>query len=154
LSVTLGSIGGANIVAKALEPRPRENSCNIRLCKEDSLNQKYAWMAKLRRIFSCTDAENLFCSMGVIPGSSQTRVRIGPETGRTTTWLWTQLKRLGLPAICIDARYAKAMLQMQINKCDRHDAVGIARNRGEPSHPEPELENNIGNNHYLLTIIR
>src|SRR5215472_10410993 len=31
-------------------------------------------------------------------------VRIGLETGPTTTWLWTELKRLGLPVICIDAR--------------------------------------------------
>jgi transposase len=54
-------------------------------------------------------------------------VRIGLETGPTTTWLWTELKRLGLPAICIDARHAKAVLKMQINKSDRNDAAGIAR---------------------------
>jgi len=54
-------------------------------------------------------------------------VRIGLETGPTATWLWTELKRLGLPVICIDARHAKAVLKMQINKCDRNDAVGIAR---------------------------
>ena len=29
--------------------------------------------------------------------------------------------------ICIDARHAKAVLKMQINKSDRNDAVGIAR---------------------------
>jgi transposase len=34
---------------------------------------------------------------------------------------------LGLPAICIDARHAKAALKMQINKNDRNDATGIAR---------------------------
>jgi transposase len=54
-------------------------------------------------------------------------VRIGLETGPTSTWLWTELKRLGLPVICIDARHAKAVLKMQINKSDRNDAVGIAR---------------------------
>jgi len=54
-------------------------------------------------------------------------VRIGLETGPTATWLWTQFKRLGLPVICIDARHAKAVLKMQINKSDRNDAVGIAR---------------------------
>jgi transposase len=32
-----------------------------------------------------------------------------------------------LPAICIDARHAKAVLKMQINKSDRNDAAGIAR---------------------------
>jgi len=54
-------------------------------------------------------------------------IRVGLETGPTTTWLWTELKRLGLPVICIDARHAKAVLKMQINKSDRNDAAGIAR---------------------------
>src|SRR5271154_4525685 len=54
-------------------------------------------------------------------------VRIGIETGPTTTLLWTELNRLGLPVICIGARHAKAVLKMQINKSDRNDAAGIAR---------------------------
>src|SRR6201986_278320 len=54
-------------------------------------------------------------------------VRIGLETGATSTWLWTELNKMGLPVICIDARHAKAALKMQINKSDRNDAVGIAR---------------------------
>src|SRR5258705_5554265 len=54
-------------------------------------------------------------------------VRIGLETGPTATWLWTELNMMGLPVICIDARHAKAVLKMQINKSDRNDAVGIAR---------------------------
>ena len=53
--------------------------------------------------------------------------RIGLETGATSTWLWTELKKKELPVICIDARHAKAALKMQINKSDRNDAVGIAR---------------------------
>jgi len=53
--------------------------------------------------------------------------RIGLETGATSTWLWTELNKRGLPVICIDARHAKAALQMQINKSDRNDAAGIAR---------------------------
>ena len=51
-------------------------------------------------------------------------VRIGLETGPTSTWLWTELKRLGLPVV---SRHAKAVLKMQINKSDRNDAIGIAR---------------------------
>ena len=54
-------------------------------------------------------------------------MRIGLETGPTATWLWTELNKLGLPIICIDARHAKAALKMQINKSDRNDALGIAR---------------------------
>ena len=53
--------------------------------------------------------------------------RIGLETGATSTWLWTELNKRGLPVICIDARHAKAALKMQINKSDRNDAAGIAR---------------------------
>jgi transposase len=53
--------------------------------------------------------------------------RFGLETGATATWLWTELNKLGLPVICIDARHAKAALKTQINKSDRNDAVGIAR---------------------------
>ena len=53
--------------------------------------------------------------------------RVGLEAGATSTWLWTELNKLGLPVICIDARHAKAALKMQINKIDRNDAVGIAR---------------------------
>ena len=53
--------------------------------------------------------------------------RIGLEAGATSTWLWTELNKRGLPIICIDARHAKAALKMQINKSDRNDAVGIAR---------------------------
>ena len=45
-------------------------------------------------------------------------VRVGLETGPTSTWLWTELKRLGLPVVCIDARHAKAVLKMQINKSE------------------------------------
>jgi transposase len=33
--------------------------------------------------------------------------RIGLERGPTSTWLWTELKRLGLPVICVDARHER-----------------------------------------------
>lgn len=54
-------------------------------------------------------------------------IRIGLESGPTSTWLWNDLDARGLPVICIDARHAKAALKMQINKSDRNDAFGIAR---------------------------
>jgi transposase len=49
------------------------------------------------------------------------------ETGPTATWLWHELRALGLPVICIDARPTKAALSVRINKSDRNDAVGPAR---------------------------
>ena len=33
--------------------------------------------------------------------------RVGLEAGATSTWLWTELNKLGLPVICIDARHAE-----------------------------------------------
>ncbi len=62
-----------------------------------------------------------------IKAKARNAVRIGLETGPTTTWLWHELRALGLPVICIDARHAKAALRMQINKSDRNDAYGVAR---------------------------
>jgi transposase len=64
---------------------------------------------------------------GFIESKAKQAVRIGLETGPTTTWLWHELRAFGLPVICIDARHAKAALSMQINKSDRNDAVGLAR---------------------------
>ena len=46
-------------------------------------------------------------------------VRIGLETGAPSTWLWTELKQLQLPVICIDARHPKAAL-----KCKSTRATG------------------------------
>ena len=55
---------------------------------------------------------------GFVRSKAPGATRVGLETGPTTTWLWTELKRLGLPVICIDARHAQAVLKMQINKID------------------------------------
>ena len=64
---------------------------------------------------------------GFIKTKAAMAKRIGLETGPTATWLWHELRALGLPVICIDARHAKAALSMQINKSDRNDALGLAR---------------------------
>ena len=65
-------------------------------------------------------------------------VRIGLETGPTSTWLWTELKQLGLPVICIDARHAKAVLKMQINKSDRNDCY-----RDRPHHADRLVQRGV-----------
>jgi transposase len=54
-------------------------------------------------------------------------VRIGLETGPLTTWLWQALTDAGLPMVCLDARQAKAALNMKINKTDDNDAEGLAQ---------------------------
>ncbi len=62
-----------------------------------------------------------------ISAHAENVVRIGLESGAMSTWLWTEFNKMGLPITCIDARHAKAVLKMQINKSDRNDAAGIAR---------------------------
>ncbi|MET0528335.1 MAG: transposase, partial [Microvirga sp.] len=48
------------------------------------------------------------------------------ETGRLSVWFYHALCAEGLPAICIDARHAKAALDMAPNKPDANDADGLA----------------------------
>lgn len=36
--------------------------------------------------------------------------RVGFETGPLSSWLWHDLRRIGVPVICIDARRAHAVL--------------------------------------------
>ena len=51
---------------------------------------------------------------------------IGLEAGNLTSWLCTELIKLGFNAICIEARHAKAALAAQQVKTDKNDARGIA----------------------------
>jgi transposase len=48
------------------------------------------------------------------------------ETGPLSTWFYHALSAAGVPAICIDARHAKAALDMAANKTDANDADGLA----------------------------
>lgn len=52
---------------------------------------------------------------------------VGIETGSMTPWLVHELRARNLNIICIDARHAKAALQMQLNKTDQNDAEGLAQ---------------------------
>jgi transposase len=53
--------------------------------------------------------------------------RIGLESGPLSAWHWHELKKRGLPVICLDARHAKAALSLQVNKTDPNDALGLAQ---------------------------
>ena len=52
--------------------------------------------------------------------------RVVFETGPLSVWFWHELIAEGLPAICIDARHAKAGFDMARNKTDANDADGLA----------------------------
>jgi transposase len=52
--------------------------------------------------------------------------RVVFETGPLSVWFFHALTAEGIPAICIDARHAKAALDMAANKTDANDADGLA----------------------------
>ena len=52
--------------------------------------------------------------------------RVVFETGPLSIWFYHALTAEGLPTICIDARHAKAALDMAANKTDANDADGLA----------------------------
>jgi transposase len=53
--------------------------------------------------------------------------RVGLEACSLTAWLHAGLTQAALPAICIEARQAKAAMGAMPNKTDRNDARGIAQ---------------------------
>jgi transposase len=52
--------------------------------------------------------------------------KVGLETGSLSNYLTKGLQKLGLEAICIDARKMAAILSVTVNKNDKNDARGIA----------------------------
>src|SRR5271163_2958808 len=64
---------------------------------------------------------------GVIRTRAPGVIRIGLESGPLSSWHWHELKKLGLPVVCLDARHAKAALSLQLNKTDQNDARGLAQ---------------------------
>src|SRR3546814_17908901 len=52
--------------------------------------------------------------------------RVVFETGPLSVWFFHALTAEGMPAICIDARHAKAALDMAANTTDANDADGLA----------------------------
>ena len=56
-----------------------------------------------------------------------TMERVGLETCSLTAWLHHGLSEAGIPAVCIEARQAKAAMGAMPNKTDRNDARGIAQ---------------------------
>src|SRR5260221_12527228 len=52
--------------------------------------------------------------------------KIALETGGISHWLTKELKKLGLPVVCIDARKMAVAISMRANKTDKNDAKEIA----------------------------
>ncbi len=52
--------------------------------------------------------------------------KVALECGGTSHWLTKELKQLGLPVICIDARKMSAAISIRTNKTDKNDAQEIA----------------------------
>lgn len=71
-----------------------------------------------------------FCALAVADALAKQELlpeRIVHESGQISIWLQRQLEKLGLPAICIDARSAHKVLSAKLNKSDRSDAEGLAQ---------------------------
>jgi transposase len=64
---------------------------------------------------------------GIVRKHAPFAERVVFETGPLSVWFYHALKEEGLPAICIDARHAKAALDMAANKTDANDADGLAQ---------------------------
>ena len=75
--------------------------------------------------------------------------RIGLETGPTTTWLWTELKRLDLPVICIDAAGIARIMQtgwfkeVSVKNIDSHLVKALLVSRAPLVKIKRDLENQI-----------
>ena len=73
----------------------------------------------------CASDPNLLAEM--IRKRAPYAKRVVFETGPLSVWFYHALSAEGLPAICIDARHAKAALDMAPNKTDANDADGLAQ---------------------------
>jgi transposase len=81
-------------------------------------NGKRIWRGKC-----ASDPQSL---AALIRKHALTPERVVFETGPLSVWFFHALTAEGLPAICIDARHAKAALDMAPNKTDANDADGLA----------------------------
>ncbi|WP_352916756.1 transposase [Mesorhizobium sp. M1348] len=109
-------------------------------CFKEDLTMYYCGLdVSLRETAICiVDAEGKICKEKKVASDPETIAqtilesgyaceKIGLEAGSTAVWLQAGLVAHELPAICIDARHAAAMLHAGLsNKSDRNDARGIA----------------------------
>jgi transposase len=53
--------------------------------------------------------------------------RVVLEAGLLSNWLWHEIRRLGVPVVCVDARHARAVLSARVMKTDANDAESLAQ---------------------------
>ena len=79
-----------------------------------------------KRVWRGTCASDPKLIANLIQKRAPSAKRVVFETGPLSVWFYHALHAEGLPAICIDARHAKAALDMAANKTDANDADGLA----------------------------
>src|SRR3954454_8417948 len=79
-----------------------------------------------KRVWRGTCASDPKLIANLIQKRAPSAKRVVFETGPLSVWFYHALRAEGLPAICIDARHAKAALDMAANKTDANDADGLA----------------------------
>lgn len=77
----------------------------------------------LQELVSPTDPKAI---LNAIASTGLNADLVALECGGTSHWLTKELKHLGLPAICIDARKMSAAISIKANKTDKNDAREIA----------------------------
>jgi transposase len=53
--------------------------------------------------------------------------KVGHEAGFMSSWIYTEMSKLGLPMLCLEAYLACQFLKVQRNKTDKNDAHGLAQ---------------------------
>src|SRR3954462_10478409 len=79
-----------------------------------------------KRVWRGTCASDPKLIANLIQKRAPSAKRVVFETGPLSVWFYHALRAEGLTAICIDARHAKAALDMAANKTDANDADGLA----------------------------
>ena len=78
-------------------------------------------------VFAACVASQPQAIAGVLRRRAGEVVRVVLESGQLSTWLTRELRALGLPVVCVDARQAHRALSGRLNKSDPADAEGLAQ---------------------------
>jgi transposase len=113
----------------ACGPDPKEEAMTVYAALDVSMKTTTIPIADAagKRLWQCKAATHPDAIAEALRPFASDLALVGLETGPWTTWLWHGLRDHGLPAVCMDARQAKAALSLKINKTDANDACGLAQ---------------------------